>query len=170
MSALQFIAGSFGIGQGRYSQGVFACPGKTKCGIESVASVQVDASLARKDWGQALANGVGAGGAVAALGILAAPFAAVVLPFGLTLGAIAAGIALFNSGASAASIIHVAFHDGCYFVALADEELGSALLSTITTCAFRWEIAAGRSLTSRLRLSDRVPGGSDARVERSSTR
>ena len=40
----------------------------------------------------------------------------------------------------------------------------SALLSTITTCAFRWEIAAGRSLTSRLRLSDRVPGGSDARV------
>ena len=66
---------------------------------------------------------------MAALGILAAPFAAVVLPFGLTLGAIAAGIALFGSGASAASIIHVAFHDGCYFVALADEELGSVIIN-----------------------------------------
>ena len=125
---LELISGTFGRGEGRYHEGVFALPNRERRSIASVARIEVDTSLeGNSRFGKALKNAFDFGVTGTVVGLLAAPAAIASGPFGLTIGAIAAGIGLFGGGRERISIIHIVFEDGADLVAIADATLGPFL-------------------------------------------
>jgi hypothetical protein len=125
---LELISGTFGRGEGRYHEGVFALPNRERRSIASVARIEVDTSLEGNScFGKALKNAFDFGVTGTVVGVLAAPAAIASGPFGLTIGAIAAGIGLFGGGRERISIIHLVFEDGADLVAIADAKLGPFL-------------------------------------------
>jgi hypothetical protein len=125
---LELISGTFGRGEGRYHEGVFALPNRERRSITNVARIEVDTSLqGNSRFGKALKNALDFGVTGTVLGVLAAPAAIASGPFGLTIGAIATGIGLFGGGRERISIVHIVFEDGADLVAIADAKLGPFL-------------------------------------------
>lgn len=123
---VQIVGGDFGRGRCPYQAGTFLMPDGSVVSAQQVAGIDVETSIAQWSAAKAIGNSLKAGAVVAPVAILAAPAAVAAIPFGLTIAAIGAGLALFT-GNKRLALVQVRLRSGAHFVLMSPSELAETI-------------------------------------------
>ncbi|GJD92494.1 hypothetical protein BHAOGJBA_6048 [Methylobacterium hispanicum] len=135
MARLELVAGNFGTGRADWINFEFHLPRRVKLPVEEIASVEENGDYLERSVLGFLKGGasgaIGLGATAAAVGLFAAPLAAVGA-IGLTAAAIGGGIGAFGGSVERKVLLQVVALDGRGFVAICEKEVPAEIRKAVS--------------------------------------